>query len=73
MVKINEASPHWEGKESMSSTFSREVVLLRRPDSMVRGGAKAELQRFSYVTLVPDFQFDKAWHANGSNDEGVII
>jgi hypothetical protein len=45
------------------TTFAGEVVLLRRPsDSMVRGGAKAELQRLGHV--VSSFEFDKLWSAN---------
>ena len=45
------------------TTFAGEVALLRRPsDSMVRGGAKAELQRLGHV--VSSFEFDKLWSAN---------
>ena len=45
------------------TTFSREVVLLRRPcDPLVRGGAKAELQRSGHV--LSSFEFDKVWSAN---------
>ncbi|CAB4025029.1 G2 M phase-specific E3 ubiquitin- ligase-like [Paramuricea clavata] len=53
-----------KGKNSnKKTTFAREVVLLRRPsDSMVRGGAKAELQRLGHV--ISSFEFDKLWSAN---------
>ncbi|XP_028411996.1 uncharacterized protein LOC114534729 [Dendronephthya gigantea] len=45
------------------TTFTREVVLLRRPcDSMVRGAAKAELQRLGHVLNA--FEFDKLWTAD---------
>ncbi len=45
------------------TTFAREVVLLRRPsDSVVRGRAKAELQRLGHV--LSSFGFDKLWSAN---------
>lgn len=52
-----------KGKHVKSSIFSREVVLLRRPDdSMARGAAKAQLQWLGHV--ISDFQFDRTWHAN---------
>ncbi|CAB4040241.1 Hypothetical predicted protein, partial [Paramuricea clavata] len=53
-----------KGKNSnKKTTFAREVVLLRRPsDSMVRGGAKAELQRLGHA--ISSFEFDKLWSAN---------
>lgn len=61
--KRSQSAQGGKGKHVKSSTFSREVVLLRRPDdSMVRGAAKAELQQLGHV--ISDFQFDKTWNAN---------
>lgn len=61
--KRSQSAQGGKGKHVKSSKFSREVVLLRRPDdSMVRGAAKAELQRLGHV--ISDFQFDKTWNAN---------
>ena len=52
-----------KGKCPKTSTFSREVVLLKTPnDGMVRGAAKAELLRMGHV--ISHFQFDKSWPAN---------
>ena len=62
-VKRSQSAQGGKGEHVKSSTFSREVVLLRQPDdSMVRGVAKAELQRLGHV--ISDFLFDTTWHAN---------
>ena len=51
-----------KGKNVKKSTFAREVVLIRHlSDSLVRGGAKAELQRLGNV--MSSFEFDKGWSA----------
>ena len=48
-------------QDECPDTFT--LVLLPRPsDSMVRGGAKAELQRLGHV--LSSFQFDKLWSAD---------
>ena len=61
--KRSQSAQGRKGKHVKSSKFSREVVLLRHPDdSMVRGAAKAQLQRLGHV--ISDFQFDKTWNAN---------
>lgn len=52
-----------KGKHPKTTTFSREVVLLRTPDDgIVRGAVKADLQRLSHITS--EFQLDKTWPAN---------
>ena len=51
-----------KGKKAKNE-FSREVILLRTPgDGLVRGAAKAELQRLGHV--INDFRFCKSWRAN---------
>jgi len=57
-----------EGKAIKTTTFSREVVLLRGPqDTMARGRAKAELQRMGHV--INCFVFMKNWSARIVHDK----
>ena len=53
-----QSSQGGKGKHPKTTTFSREVVLLRTPDDgNVRGPAKADLHRLSHI--ISDFQLDK--------------
>jgi hypothetical protein len=62
--KLKPYSNSSKGKNpNKKTTFACEVVLLRCPsDSMVWGGAKAELQRLGHI--VSSFEFDKLRSAN---------
>lgn len=60
--RFNTYGKSGKGNNVKTATFTREVVLLRTPDGrMVRGSAKAELQRLGHVMSA--FKFDKSWPA----------
>ena len=58
-----------KGKSFENTTFCREVVLLKHPEdsTIVRGAAKAELQRIGHV--MSSFEFNKLWSSDEIMDK----